>query len=104
VSGSSPVKRAVTRGITRGGKRGAMPGARNHCGGAEKNDCGGRRMTAGGRRKVPTMSQVLASIQYICFRKISGSNMGVPNLLLPRAPYKLVTPLAVTPPFQVLQK
>ena len=42
----------------------------------------GRRMTAGRRRKVPTMSQVLFSIQYICFRKISGSNMGAPNLLL----------------------
>jgi len=29
-----------------------------------------------GRRKVPTMSQVLSSIQQIWFRKISGSNMG----------------------------
>ena len=35
-----------------------------------------------GRRKVPTMSQVLSSIQYIWFRKISGSNMGAPNSLL----------------------
>jgi len=32
-----------------------------------------------GRRKVPTMSQVLSSIQYICFRKTLGSNMGTPN-------------------------
>jgi len=39
------------------------------------NDCGGHR-------KVPTMSHVLSSIQYICFRKTSGSNMGTPNLLL----------------------
>jgi len=35
-----------------------------------------------GRRKVPTMSQALFSIQYICFRKTSGSKMGAPNLLL----------------------
>jgi len=28
------------------------------------------------------MSQVLLSIQYIRFRKISGSTMGAPNLLL----------------------
>jgi len=32
--------------------------------------------------KVPKMSQVLSSIQYICFRTISGSNMGASNLLL----------------------
>jgi len=35
-----------------------------------------------GCRKVPTMSQVLYSTQYICFRKNSGSNTGAPNLLL----------------------
>jgi len=35
-----------------------------------------------GRRKVPKMSQVLSPIQKICFRKISGSNMRAPNLLL----------------------
>ena len=34
------------------------------------------------RRKVPTMSQALSSIQCICFRKISGSNIGASNLLL----------------------
>jgi len=28
------------------------------------------------------MLQALSSIQYICFRKTSGSNMGAPNLLL----------------------
>jgi len=39
-----------------------------------------------GRQKVPTMSQALSSIQYICFRKTSGSNMGAPNLLLLLAP------------------
>jgi len=41
----------------------------------------GRRMTAG-RQIVPTMSQVLSSIQYIYFRKTSVSNMGEPILLL----------------------
>jgi len=35
-----------------------------------------------GRRQVPTMSQVLSSMQYICFRKTSGSNMGTPYVLL----------------------
>jgi len=57
----------VCRGVTRWGQGGAIPRAPNHC---------------GRRRKVPTMSQVLSSMQYICFRKTSGSNMGAPNLLL----------------------
>jgi len=35
-----------------------------------------------GRRKVPIMSQVLSSVQHICFRKISVSNMGASNSLL----------------------
>ena len=35
-----------------------------------------------GRWKVPTMSKALSSIQWICFRKTSGSNMGAPNLFL----------------------
>jgi len=35
-----------------------------------------------GCRKVPIMSQVLSSIQYVCSRKASFSNMGAPNLLL----------------------
>jgi len=49
-----------------------------------------------GHPKVPTMSQVLSSvqyIQYIWFRKTPGSNLGVPNLLLAPAPANLVTPL-----------
>jgi len=56
------------------------------------NDCGGRR-------KVPTMSQVLSSVLYICFRKISVSNMGGgrQTCLLPRAPSNLVTPLFIGP-------
>jgi len=36
----------------------------------------------GGSRKVLKMSQVLFSIQYICFQKTSGSSMGALNLLL----------------------
>ena len=36
-------------------------------------------------QKSPTMPQILSSIQYICFRQASGSNMGDPNLLLTRA-------------------
>jgi len=47
----------------------------------------GRQITAGApkdcrvRRKVPTMSQILSSVQCICFQKTSGSNTGAPNLL-----------------------
>ena len=52
------------------------------------NDCGERR-------KVPTMSQVLSSIQYICFLKTSNSNMGRQTCLLPRAPSNLVTPVPI---------
>ena len=51
----------------KGGQRGAILWAANHC---------------GEHRKAPTMSQVLSSIQYICFWKTPGSNRGVPNLLL----------------------
>jgi len=43
----------------------------------------------GGRRKVPTMSQVLSSIKYIYFRKTSGWNMGRQTCFLPRAPSNL---------------
>jgi len=42
----------------------------------------GRRITAGGRRKVATMSQVFSSIPWIYFLKTSSSNTGAPNLLL----------------------
>jgi len=38
----------------------------------------------GWRHKVPTMSQILLSIQYICFRKILGSKIGRQNPLLLR--------------------
>jgi len=46
-----------------------------------------------GLRKVPTMSQVLSSIQHICFGTISGSNMGRQTCFLPRAPSNLIVPL-----------
>jgi len=36
-------------------------------------------------------------VHYICFRKTSVSNMGAPNLLLPRALSNLVTPLFLIP-------
>jgi len=58
---------------------GTIPRALNHNGGAKSlretlNDCRGRK-------EVPTMSEVLSSVQYICFRKISGSNLEAANLL-----------------------
>jgi len=58
------INRAVIhRGVTRGSRGGQFPG---------------RRITTGAQ-KFPTMSQVLSSIQYICFLKTSNSNMAVPN-------------------------
>jgi len=57
-------------------------------GGARWAQFPGHRITAGvakcllGCRKVPTISQVLSSMQQIFFRKTSGSNMGAPDLLL----------------------
>ena len=69
------------RGVTRG-KRGAQfPGRRITM--AASNHCGERR-------KVPSMSQVLSSMQYICFRKSSGSNMGWQTCFLPQTPSNLV--------------
>jgi len=76
---------SISRGVTRG-KGGAITRAPNHSAGAEWLQ---------GRQNVPTMSHVHSSIQYICFRKTSGSKMGAPNLLLPRAPSNLVTPLSI---------
>jgi len=55
------------QGRNEGGKGVTIPREPNHC----------RR-----RRKGPTMSQEVSSIQYICYQKMSGSNMGAPNLLL----------------------
>jgi len=56
----------IARGVTRGERGAQFPGRRitmgapNHC---------------EGRRKVLAMSQVFSSIQYICSRRTSGSNM-----------------------------
>jgi len=58
------------------GKAGAIPQVPSRYGGAKSV------RGAPNRQKVPTMSQVLPSIHYICFQKTSHSNMGAPNLLL----------------------
>jgi len=58
------------------GQGGAIPRTPNHCG--APNRCRGRR-------KVPTMSQVLSSTAHLLPKNLR-SNMGAPNLLLPRAP------------------
>jgi len=63
-----------SRDVTRRGKKGTIPWAPNHVG--SLNDCIGSR-------KLPTISQVLSSITYNCFRKSSGSNIWAPNLRLP---------------------
>ena len=49
----------------------------------------------GGRRKVPTMSQVLSSIQYCTFtsERPQFRTWGCQTCFLPRAPSNLVTPL-----------
>jgi len=79
-----PLHCVATRGVTRGAQ---FPGRRitmatpNHC---------------AGRRKVPTMPQVLSSTAHICFRKISGQTWGRQTDFLPRAPSNLVTPLVAT--------
>ena len=55
------------QGRNEGGKGGTISRRRITMG--APSDCGNRR-------KVPTMSQVLSSMQYICFRKTLSSNMG----------------------------
>jgi len=63
---------SISRGVTKG-QGGAITWASNHSGGTE---------WLRGRHKIPTMSHLHSSIQYICFRKTSGSKMGEPNLHL----------------------
>jgi len=69
---------STSRGLTRGAR------GRNSMGAESLWGCWN---TAGGtewwwwRQKVQTISQAL-SLQYICFRKTSGSNMGALNLIL----------------------
>jgi len=68
----------MEQGRNEGGKGGTIPRAPNYYGG----------------RKVLTMSQVVSSIEYIFFRKTSGSNVGASHLLLASgAISNLVTPL-----------
>jgi len=47
------------------------------------------------RRKVPTLSQLLSSVQYICSQKSQVRAWGRQTCFLPRAPSDLVTPLVV---------
>ena len=77
------VQRSTKAGAKRGGKGDRFSRAPNH---GAPNHCGGRR-------KVSTKSQVLSSIQYICFRKTSDWNMGAPKFCLAPAPSNFVTPL-----------
>jgi len=63
-----------------GRNEGAIPRAPSHYGGAKS--LRGASNGCGGRRKVPSMSQVLSSIQHISFRKTSVSSMGARNVLL----------------------
>ena len=67
----------TARGVTRGSRGHNFPGAESLC----------------GRRKVPTMSQVLSSIQNICFRKTQVRTRTRQTCFLSRAPSILVTPL-----------
>jgi len=71
----SHISGSCRQGRNEGGKGDTIPRMPNHYGDPESL----RR-----RRKVPTISQVLSSMQYICFRKTSGSNIWAPNLLLAR--------------------
>jgi len=48
------------------------------------------------RREVLTMSQVLSSIQYIGFRKTSGSNRGTPILLLAQGAMNFGRPVSLS--------
>jgi len=68
------------QGRNEGGKPGAIPRASSHRGGAKS--LRGAPNGFGRRQKVPSISQVLSSIQNIRFRKTSVSNMGAPELLL----------------------
>ena len=75
-----------SQGRNEGVKGGTIPRAPNHY---------GHRMTAGpSTPQVPTMSQVLSSTHYICFRnRPQVRTWGRRTCLLPRAPSDVVTPL-----------
>jgi len=61
------------------GQGGAITRAPNHSGALKY--CGDAEWLCG-RQKIPTMSHVHSSLQYLCLRKTSGSKMGAPNLHL----------------------
>jgi len=63
----------VDRGVTMCGKEGTIPRASNHYMEVVK---------LRGWRKISTISQVVSSVQYICFRKTSWFEHGAPNFLL----------------------
>jgi len=73
---------SISRGVTKG-QGGAIIWSPNHSGGAEI--LRGAEWLRG-CQKIPTMSHVHSSKQYICFRKTSGSKMGRQTCILPRAP------------------
>jgi len=56
----------------------------------------GRRITAGASKSPNTVTLILSSIQYICCRKTSVSNMGAPSLLLAQgAIQRCFTPVCI---------
>jgi len=58
----------ITLETLRGGKGAQFSGAPNHCGGSKSHN--------------NVISTFFKTVGCICFRKISGSNMGAPNLFL----------------------
>jgi len=64
----------VHRGVTSVVKGGTIPLAPNRYGGAES--LRGAPNHCRGSIKIPTVSQILSSIQYICFRQVSGRDAG----------------------------
>jgi len=61
-------------------EEGTIPRAPNQYVGAESLP--GAPNEFRGRQEVQKISQVFSSIQYICYRKTSGSNMVAPNSFL----------------------
>jgi len=62
----------------------------------EPNHYGGSEPTQGAPKGSSNVTSDF-SIQYICFRKTSVSNMGEPTCLLTRGPSNVVTPLVRAP-------
>jgi len=74
------------------GQKDTITRAPNHSGGAEIGYCGCTKWLRG-HQKIPTMTHVPSSIQYICFQKTSGSKMGSSTCILLRAPSNLYAPV-----------